>query len=125
MSPKEALFTFTDGLNRWAKLEVQRRDVKDIKTALRVAESLVDFQRVEGLRDKGKKPLSGTSGGDEGESPKAAIEAKTLSWSKSKRNQSKGDEAKKAQGCFLCDGPHIARNCPTRKKLAVIIQELY
>ncbi|CAO2814184.1 unnamed protein product [Amaranthus hypochondriacus] len=64
------------------------------------------------------------SGGDEEESPKAPIEAKTSSWSKSKGVQPKGDEAKKAQSCFLCDESHIARNCPTRTKLAAIIQEL-
>ena len=43
LAPKEALFSFMDGLNRWAILELQRRDVQDIKTALRVAESLIEY----------------------------------------------------------------------------------
>ena len=39
-------------------------------------------------------------------------------------NTSKGDKAKMSDDYFLCGGPHLARNCPTRTKLVALAQEL-
>ncbi|GFZ17388.1 hypothetical protein Acr_26g0006580 [Actinidia rufa] len=44
MTEKESLFTFIDGLQSWAKLEVQRRGPQDLATAISIVDSLVDFQ---------------------------------------------------------------------------------
>ena len=62
LSYKEALFSFMDGLNRWAKLKLQRRDVQDIKIALLVSESLIEFQKKEGSKDKGLRHLQAKAG---------------------------------------------------------------
>ncbi|KAF2282409.1 hypothetical protein GH714_043986 [Hevea brasiliensis] len=41
----EALFAFTDGLQTWARMEIERRGARDLATAISIAESLVEFQR--------------------------------------------------------------------------------
>ena len=41
---EDALFFFIDGLQSWAKQELQRRGVKDVDEAIAVAESLTEFQ---------------------------------------------------------------------------------
>lgn len=42
---REALFAFTDGLLNWVKMELQRRGVQDLATAISVAESLIEFKK--------------------------------------------------------------------------------
>ena len=66
LGEREALFSFMDGLKLWAKQELQRRGVQDLTRAMTVAESLVEFKKVDkpdsskskgkggGDRDKGK-----------------------------------------------------------------------
>lgn len=44
MSGEDVLFYFMDGLQNWAKQELQRRQVKDVDEAIAVAESLTDFR---------------------------------------------------------------------------------
>lgn len=44
MSGEDLLFYFMDGLQNWAKQELQRRQVKDVDEAIAVAESLTDFR---------------------------------------------------------------------------------
>ncbi|GFS46872.1 hypothetical protein Acr_00g0104510 [Actinidia rufa] len=56
MTEKESLFTFIDGLQSWAKLEVQRRGPQDLATAISIVESLIDFK--EGKRNGDKPKLS-------------------------------------------------------------------
>ncbi|KAF2319762.1 hypothetical protein GH714_018609 [Hevea brasiliensis] len=55
MGEKDALFCFLDSLSNWAKLELQRRGVQDLATAMAAAESLIEFKRKEPSKDKGKK----------------------------------------------------------------------
>ena len=56
--PKEALFTFMDVLNRWANLELQRRDVQHITQAMVIVESLIEFQNKDATKTKGKDKRS-------------------------------------------------------------------
>ncbi|KAF2282502.1 hypothetical protein GH714_044065 [Hevea brasiliensis] len=65
----EALFAFTDGLQTWARMEIERRGARDLATAISIAESLVEFQRSERSRTSPQKDRS--EGGDS----KARIEA--------------------------------------------------
>ena len=55
LSDKEALFTFVDGLQSWAKVEVQRRGPQDLASAISVAESLFEFKKSEPSKIKGQK----------------------------------------------------------------------
>jgi hypothetical protein len=71
MAPKEALFTFMNGLSRWAKHELQRRGVHDITQAMAIAECLYEFHPKETSKDKAKRVDQGKNGRDEGRtSPK-------------------------------------------------------
>ncbi|GFS38830.1 hypothetical protein Acr_00g0059690 [Actinidia rufa] len=56
MTEKESLFTFIDGLQSWAKLEVQCRGPQDLATAISIVESLIDFK-------EGGTPPRGSQGG--------------------------------------------------------------
>ena len=44
MSDEDMLYDFIEGLQPWVATELYRRGVKDIRTALTVAETLVDFR---------------------------------------------------------------------------------
>ena len=58
MSDRYLLFNFLDGLKPWAKMELQRRDVKDIATALTVAEALTEYSSKD-RDDSSKKSKEG------------------------------------------------------------------
>ncbi|KAF2324527.1 hypothetical protein GH714_015056 [Hevea brasiliensis] len=66
----EALFAFTDGLQTWARMEIERRGARDLATAISIAESLVEFQRSERSRISPQKDRSegGDSRGKDGSS---------------------------------------------------------
>ncbi|GFS46617.1 HXXXD-type acyl-transferase family protein [Actinidia rufa] len=53
MIKKESLFTFIDGLQSWAKLEVQRRGPQDLATAISIVKSLIDFKEVDSTKARG------------------------------------------------------------------------
>ncbi|KAF2322418.1 hypothetical protein GH714_016832 [Hevea brasiliensis] len=46
----EAVFAFTDGLQTWAQMEIERRGAHYLATAISIAESLMEFQRSERSR---------------------------------------------------------------------------
>ncbi|KAH0636422.1 hypothetical protein KY290_036868 [Solanum tuberosum] len=45
------------------------------------------------------------------------IEDKTKKKEKEEAESSKGKEKAKFDDCFICDGPHMARNSPMREKI--------
>ncbi|GFS41746.1 hypothetical protein Acr_00g0076210 [Actinidia rufa] len=119
MIEKESLFTFIDGLQSWAKLEVQRRGPQDLATAISIVESLIDFKEGESssFMPKFENANHDTGGGDyEGE--QKASSPRHNRYNKGKRN---GDKPKLS--CFLCDGNHFARDCLQRAKLAALIRD--
>ncbi|KAK2970516.1 hypothetical protein RJ640_001721 [Escallonia rubra] len=73
MTEEDLLFNFIDGLQNWAKQELQRRGVKDIDEAIAVAESLMEYARV-GDSSKGKNVQVASKGNHAkggGDKPKA------------------------------------------------------
>lgn len=63
MPEKDLFFNFMDGLQNWAELELQRRGVQDLATAMAVAEQLVEFKKMESSKsghsqDGGEKRYS-------------------------------------------------------------------
>ena len=122
MSEKESLFTFIDGLQSWAKLEVQRRGPQDLATAISIVESLIDFKKGESSsKPKFQKSNHGKSGGDNvGQSREGGHKPSSSSHNKFNKDKRSGDKPKLA--CFLCDGNHFARDCPKQAKLEALIQ---
>ena len=117
------LIYFTGGLQRWAQQEVERRNVKTLAEAIAVAESLIEIPR-ESRRDKGRRVEEGDQD-DEASHPKAkhADHGKDKAKSKweSKGDDRDGGKPSKPFKCFLCEGPHLARNCPVRQKLNAMV----
>ncbi|CAL1372707.1 unnamed protein product [Linum trigynum] len=114
ITDKEAMHGFLDGLQPWAKMEMQRRGVQDLATAMATAESFVEYKRQESSgREKSSKPNKG------GEQQKPFKEG-------SRTQQHQGSSSKggkyepKPMTCFLCDGPHRVRDCPRKARLAAM-----
>ncbi|KAF2282521.1 hypothetical protein GH714_044067 [Hevea brasiliensis] len=57
----EALFAFTDGLQNWARLEIERRGARDLATAVSIAESLIELHRRERNSSPQKERNEGSS----------------------------------------------------------------
>ncbi|PKI73202.1 hypothetical protein CRG98_006400 [Punica granatum] len=104
LTDKEAFFQFMDGLKPRAKQELQCRGVQDLHKAMSTTESLVDF------RSSNKSHRS-----DGGKSAKPTFKDKVGS------SKPKGKDEWTLK-CFLCDGPHMAWECPTKTKLAALMK---
>uniref|UniRef100_A0A803M436 Uncharacterized protein n=1 Tax=Chenopodium quinoa TaxID=63459 RepID=A0A803M436_CHEQI len=109
------------GLQRWVEQEVQRRGVKCLAEAIAVAESLIKIPR-ESRREKGKRVEEGDQDEKEASHPKAKHADHGKDKAKSKW-ESKGDDRDRGKPskpfkCFLCEGPHLARNCPVNAMIA-------
>ena len=115
MSEEDKLFNFVSGLQAWAQTELRRQGVKDLPTAMATADCLVDYKllgtmvagqkpKMEGSRKQkvtGKPFPNQTKGKKEGN-------AANLRAGESQN----GQQTSKSSGCFICQGPHRARDCP-------------
>ena len=104
---------------------MRRHGVQDLTTAMAVAESLVDYGR--GDSSKPKPPSKGNhakGGGDKGSKGYTPKEGSSKTSSgKDGKGKDKRKEFTPRTNCFLCDGPHLARDCPKRKALNAMIEE--
>ncbi|RVW30564.1 hypothetical protein CK203_086051 [Vitis vinifera] len=125
MAEEELLFNFMDNLQSWAEQELRRRGVQDLATAMAVAESLVDYRR--GDSSKPKPPSKGNQakgGGDKRSQGHTSKEGSSKGPSgKDGKGKDKRKEFTPRTNCFLCDGPHWARDCLKRKALNAMIEE--
>ncbi|KAK4273516.1 hypothetical protein QN277_021899 [Acacia crassicarpa] len=118
LSDEESLFYFVDGLQNWAKHELQRRGVASVDEAIAIAESLTDYPRGEKgetSRPKSSEPNHGNGGGDKG---KEFIKGGT--GKPSRRDQP--EDKKKTMSCFVCKGPHRMEKCPKLGNLSALVQ---
>ncbi|TXG73104.1 hypothetical protein EZV62_001683 [Acer yangbiense] len=124
MSEKDSLFYFMDGLKDWARVELERRNVQDLDTAIAEAESLTDYS----TQSKEKKSNQGKSGGDKSgqRSQGRKEEGQRKPSNTDKRNKPSGGKSnapKPKSPCFICDGPHWVRDCPKRKTLSAMMSQ--
>lgn len=124
MAEEDKLFYFQTGLQQWAQLEVRRQGAKDLASAIATADSLVDFQSsaaLDGEKAKSrpkekkfeKKPMkapSRLSSGGKVKEDRPRTEGRPA-----------GGQNSKSSGCFICDGPHRAWDCPKREKLTALV----
>ncbi|KAL5775964.1 hypothetical protein ACOSP7_013524 [Xanthoceras sorbifolium] len=120
MSDDELLFNFMDNLQPWAEVELRRRNVQNLAEAIAIAESLIDYRRSEPPKKKPPQDNHGKGGGDKGKGPYKPPSGKEKG--KQKEGQGKKD-IKPKTNCFLCDGPHWARECPKRKAINALVDE--
>ncbi|KAK2991421.1 hypothetical protein RJ640_019067 [Escallonia rubra] len=129
MTEEDLLFNFIDGLQNWAKQELQRRGVKDLDEAIAMAESLMEYARV-GDSSKGKNVQVASKGNHAkggGDKPKAWNKGKNQAGTNKSEGQGKLEErrakSKPKDRCFFCGGPHWARDCPRQGKLNALVEE--
>ncbi|KAK2992860.1 hypothetical protein RJ640_011953 [Escallonia rubra] len=126
---EDLLFNFIDGLQNWAKQELQRRSVKDLDEAIAVAESLMEYVKV-GDSSKGKNVQTASKGNHAkggGDKSKAWHKGNHQAGTNRSEGQGKLEERraknKPKDGCFFCGGPHWARDSPRQGKLNALIEE--
>ena len=140
MNEKELLFNFMDNLQGWAEQELRRRGVRDLATALAVAESLMDYKESMSSDDEGSRVSHSSSGGEEvspGGSEDSCstdggeeVPQSTARYGKGKMPNTRKDKGRHKQResapklkCFLCNGSHLTRECPKRKALNALIEK--
>ena len=105
--------------------------------AMAVAESLIDYKESMSSNDEGSR-VSHSSGGGEEVSPRGSeddcstdggeeVPRSTARRGKGKVSYTRKDKGKRKHQestpklkCFLCDGPHLTRECPKRKSLSTL-----
>ncbi|XP_070044861.1 uncharacterized protein [Nicotiana tomentosiformis] len=130
LTSEDLLFNFLNGLQNWAKQELQRRHVNTVDEVIVMAESLSDFWTG---APKGNGNMSQTVAAPKTDPNrgKGKYVPNRNNENRGNRNQSsqyrKNYEQKKKGGpqrdvCYLCrDSSHFARYCPTLRKLGAIV----
>ena len=125
MTENEFLFNFMDNLQGWAEQELRCRGVQDLVNAMAVAESLTDYKREDSSKVESLKDSHAMGGGDkvlrDHNAPRMGLGKTPNVWER--RSKTKMKEFMPKIKCFLCDGPHWARDYPKRKTLSAIIEE--
>ncbi|KAJ9705658.1 hypothetical protein PVL29_003632 [Vitis rotundifolia] len=126
MTEEEFLFNFMDNLQGWAEQELRRRGVQDLATAMAIAKSLTDYKRGDSSKVESLEDSHTTGGGDEASRDHYAPRmgsGKMPNVGEGKGKAERKEFTPKIK-CFLCDGPHWARDCPKRKALSAMIEEM-
>ncbi|QHO35965.1 uncharacterized protein DS421_9g279820 [Arachis hypogaea] len=117
---EDALLFFIDGLQPWAKQELQRKNVKDVDEAIVVAESLIEYHRGDSKPKSSSKPSSAKGGGEKGKSFSTNKEEK---YSSKKEYEEKNKAFVPKEECFVCKGPHQMKDFPKLGTLVSITEE--
>ena len=108
--------------------------------AMEVAESLMDYKesmssnnkssrvshssgRGEEVSPRETKDDCSTDGGEEVPHSTARHEKGKVSYTRKDKGKCKQRESTPKLKCFLCDGPHLTRECSKRKALSTLIEE--
>ena len=130
MSDDDKLFNFMYGLQGWAQTELRRQGVRDLPTAMAAADCLVDYKlgntvptqkaKSEGNKKakfEGKNHIKAGWKNLKGKAPGEQVAVTKLIEKGGKTTQ----PANRPTGCFICTGPHRARDCPKREKLSALV----
>ncbi|KAL1224846.1 hypothetical protein V5N11_015624 [Cardamine amara subsp. amara] len=122
LSDQDLVFHFIDGLQGWAKQELQRRGVNSVDEAIVVAESLSDYSS-QTPHDAFRKKIASRGGGERKETQQP-----TYNRNHGKSPVQEEYEAKKRSfiprsGCYVCKGPHPARDFLKLGLLSALIEQ--
>ncbi|RVW19037.1 Retrovirus-related Pol polyprotein from transposon 17.6 [Vitis vinifera] len=127
MSEEDKLFNFMSGLQGWAQTELRRQRVRDLPAAMAAADCLVDY-KMGGAISTTQRPKS--YGGKKAKAEGKA--SKKPGWKKQGKKSTVGgnpvekttkfvQQTTRMARCFICNGPHRARDCPKREKLSTLV----
>ncbi|KAG6507273.1 hypothetical protein ZIOFF_032615 [Zingiber officinale] len=115
MSEEDKLYNFLYGLQPWAQIELRRQNVRDLLGAIIAADALADFRsNKESLEPSYPPKILKNRKVKEVERKKDAASSRRNSGKD--HSVAQGNNNMKSQGCFLCNGPHLVRECPKREK---------
>lgn len=120
MSEEDKVFNFVSGLQPWAQAELRRQGVRDYQQAVAAADSLVDLKLDKSdvsSKHAKKHDKSVSDAGQDGETEKGKGKQLAEGQPSYRNNGNSG------WGCFICKGPHRARVCPMREKVAALVVE--
>ncbi|XP_027150169.1 uncharacterized protein LOC113750389 [Coffea eugenioides] len=116
MSEEDRLYTFIRGLQPWAQRELRRQNVQTVSQALVAAEKLIDFESMGSNNDQEKEKGKDLKGGPFAKKKKKKQSGTTAEPDGASPSKEKQAPNPRKDGCFNCGGPHLARNCPNKKK---------
>lgn len=136
LSERDALFYFKDGLQDWAKAELNRRDVHTLDDAIAIAETITDYSTKDATqssyeeenersekdtKDRSPSPKRGRSRSKILKPSRPCFHCGEMHWD---QDCPKKFNSKPPKPCFLCDGDHWTRNCPQKKALNVLVAKM-
>ncbi|RVW81216.1 RNA-directed DNA polymerase-like [Vitis vinifera] len=108
MSDEDKLFNFMSRLQGWAQTELRRQEIRDLPVAMRPKSEGGKKAKVEGKTSK--------KSGWKKQNKKPVVEGKPV-----EKTIKFVQQTTRMVGCFICNGPHRARDCPKRKKLSALV----
>ncbi|TYK31692.1 uncharacterized protein E5676_scaffold398G00580 [Cucumis melo var. makuwa] len=123
MSKKDKVFCFVEGLKSWAKTKLYEQRVQDLRSAYAVAERLFDLSNDS---QDARHHLSSSSEGNRNDRPTSPKTTKgdrrfngdrrshQSNTGNSWRGPSNQNVSNRPLSCFICKGPHLARECPNK-----------
>ncbi|KAL4318539.1 hypothetical protein GQ457_18G014350 [Hibiscus cannabinus] len=106
MGEEEGFALFMDGLQRWACIELERRGVKDLSSAIETAESIAKHEK----RSDSTKPKPKHKGN--GAEDKEKQGKNNNEKNRHPQSRKPGEKKREYLRCYTCGGNHYQSNCP-------------
>ncbi|XP_070002415.1 uncharacterized protein [Nicotiana sylvestris] len=115
MSEEDKLQNFLYGLQSWVQMELRRQNVKDFPSAIAVVDALGDVRLGQDGSDFSTTSKSKNGNKDKGNGNEKGKQCTGPSTNKGQNS--------KFDGCFICKGPHMARDCPRIERISAFFAE--
>ncbi|KAA0051361.1 uncharacterized protein E6C27_scaffold55G00850 [Cucumis melo var. makuwa] len=123
MSEKDKVFCFVEGLKPWAKTKLYEQRVQDLTSAYAAAERLFDLSNDSQDTRRHPSSSSGGSRNNRPSSPKTTGGDRRFNGDRRSHQSNTGNSwrglsnqnlSNRPLSCFICKGPHMARECSNK-----------